>query len=40
MSRKSLKEKFNRKIIKAGQRSFTLPKEYLEDLDWKKGKRS
>jgi len=39
MARKSLKERFNRKIIEVGQSSLciTLPVEYLEELGWKKG---
>ena len=39
MARKSLKERFNRKIIEVGQSSLcvTLPVEYLEELGWEKG---
>ena len=40
MGRQSLEDRFNRNLIELGKGTLcvTIPKEYLQELGWKKGK--
>jgi hypothetical protein len=40
MARQELSKRFNRKLIELGKETLciTLPKEYIQELEWTKGK--